>query len=300
MSKINIDELLKILPKLIRENDTVKGAIISALSGVVATHEDIVELTRTIDKKFESMDKRFEAIQQQMDKRFESMDKRFESMDKRFEAIQQQMERRTELVDKRFEAIQQQMERRTELVDERFEAMQQQMERRTELVDERFEAMQKQMNDRFQDVITQMNRGFEEARKDREKLEVTILSISSRSGKKLEDLILNLLSDKLIQENIDRSNISREKLVDLNGNIFLEDYRTDIDVVVQDGKTLLMEVKSTADNRDIFHLLKKGELFQQQFDKEYDGLILACLEINRTNFELAIKHGINVIAGEIA
>ena len=277
MSKINIDELLKILPKLIRENDTVKGAIISALSGVVATHEDIVELTRTIDKKFESMDKRFESIQQQMDKRFESMDKRFESMDKRFESM-----------DKRFEAIQQQMERRTKLVDKRFESM-----------DKRFEAIQQQMDNRFQDVITQMNRGFEEARKDREKLEVTILSISSRSGKKLEDLILNLLSDKLIQENIDRSNISREKLVDLNGNIFLQDYRTDIDVVVQDGKTLLMEVKSTADNRDIFHLLKKGELFKQQFDKEYDGLILACLEINRTNFELAIKHGINVIAGEV-
>ena len=302
MSKINIDELLKILPKLIRENDTVKGAIISALSGVVATHEDIVELTRTIDKKFESMDKRFESIQQQMDKRFESMDKRFESMDKRFEsmdkrfeAIQQQMERRTKLVDKRFEsmdkrfeAIQQQMERRTKLVDKRFKSM-----------DKRFEAIQQQMDNRFQDVITQMNRGFEEARKDREKLEVTILSISSRSGKKLEELILNLLSDKLIQENIERSNISREKLVDLNGNIFLQDYRTDIDVVVQDGKTLLMEVKSTADNRDIFHLLKKGELFEQQFGKEYDGLILACLEINRTNFELAIKHGINVIAGEV-
>jgi hypothetical protein len=87
MSKIDIDELLKILPKLIRENDTVKGAIISALSGVVATHEDIVELNK-------AMDKRFEAIQKSMDKRFEAMDKRFEAMDKRFEAM-----------DKRFDAI---------------------------------------------------------------------------------------------------------------------------------------------------------------------------------------------------
>ena len=41
MSEIDIDELLKILPKLIRENDTIKGAILSALSGIVATHEDI-------------------------------------------------------------------------------------------------------------------------------------------------------------------------------------------------------------------------------------------------------------------
>ena len=77
MSKINIDKLLEILPKLIREDDRVKGAIISALSGVVATHDDIVVLTNTMDKRFESMDKRFES----MDKRFESMDKRFESID---------------------------------------------------------------------------------------------------------------------------------------------------------------------------------------------------------------------------
>ncbi|TXT66624.1 MAG: hypothetical protein BAJALOKI3v1_20087 [Promethearchaeota archaeon] len=102
MSKIDIDELLKILPKLIRENDTVKGAIISALSGVVATHEDIVELNK-------AMDKRFEAMQKTMDKRFEAMDKRFEAMqktmDERFEAMQKTMDKRFEAMDKRFEAM---------------------------------------------------------------------------------------------------------------------------------------------------------------------------------------------------
>jgi hypothetical protein len=41
--------------------------------------------------------------------------------------------------------------------------------------------------------------------------------------------------------------------------------------------------------------LEKGKIGT----REYDGLILACLEINRTNFELTIKQGINVIAGEI-
>ena len=81
MSKINIDELLEILPKLIREDDRVKGAIISALSGVVATHDDIVALTKSMDKRFESMDKRFESIQQTMDKRFESVEKK---MDKNY------------------------------------------------------------------------------------------------------------------------------------------------------------------------------------------------------------------------
>ncbi|MHA1405741.1 MAG: hypothetical protein ACTSSI_18415 [Candidatus Helarchaeota archaeon] len=36
----DIEKLKRILPKLIRENDEIKGAIITALSGVIATGED--------------------------------------------------------------------------------------------------------------------------------------------------------------------------------------------------------------------------------------------------------------------
>ncbi len=85
---INIDELLKILPQLIRENDTVKGAILTALSGVIATREDILNLGR-------EMDKRFEAVQNQMDKRFEAVQNQ---MDKRFEAVQNQMDKRFDML----------------------------------------------------------------------------------------------------------------------------------------------------------------------------------------------------------
>ena len=95
MKNIDIDELLKILPKLIRENDTVKGAIISALSSVVATKEDIRELIREMNQRFEAVDKRFEA----MDRRFEAMQKQ---MDQRFDAMQRQL-------DQRFEAMQREL-----------------------------------------------------------------------------------------------------------------------------------------------------------------------------------------------
>ena len=85
MNPIDIDELIRILPTLIRENDTVKGAIITALSGVVATKEDIKELILQMDKRFEAVDKRFEAMQQQMDKRFDAMQ---QQMDKRFTKVE--------------------------------------------------------------------------------------------------------------------------------------------------------------------------------------------------------------------
>ncbi|TXT64195.1 MAG: hypothetical protein BAJALOKI3v1_240009 [Promethearchaeota archaeon] len=290
MSKIDIDELLKILPKLIRENDTVKGAIISALSGVVATHDDIVKLTDSMDKRFEHMDKRFEFIIDQMEKRTEQVDKRFEQMDKRFE----QVDKRFEQMDKRFE----QVDKRFEQVDKRFE----QVNKRFEQVDKRFEQVNKrfeQVDKRFESLINLVNTGFTEARKDRDSLRIAIYSISSRGGEKLETLILNMLSDKLLQENIEKSDIARQVLIDRQGEVYFENYSTDVDIVIKDGKTFLMEVKSTADNRDIFDLQKKGELYNKLTEKEYDGLILACLEINRANFELAIKQDVHIIAGAI-
>ncbi|MBD3253780.1 MAG: DUF3782 domain-containing protein [Candidatus Lokiarchaeota archaeon] len=173
------------------------------------------------------------------------------------------------------------------------------MEERFQKVDERFEAMQRTMDERFEAVIEQMNKGFDEARRDREELKVSIATISSRSGSKLEEMILNLLRDDLIQENIDKKNVTREVLKDDRGEVYYEGYTTDIDVVIQDGKTFLMEIKSTADNRDIADLLLKAKLFKIQHGKDYDGLILACLEINRVNFEKAIKQDIRVITGEI-
>ena len=54
---------------MIREDDEIKGAIITALSGVVTTKEDIVRL-------MEHSDRRFEALINQMNKGFEDVNKR--------------------------------------------------------------------------------------------------------------------------------------------------------------------------------------------------------------------------------
>jgi hypothetical protein len=98
---IDLEELKRLLPKLIRENDAIKGAIIGALSGVVATHEDIKETNRNMNTRFEALQKemgdRFEALQKEMDNRFvalqKEMDDRFTKMDERFEKINLRMEK---------------------------------------------------------------------------------------------------------------------------------------------------------------------------------------------------------------
>ncbi len=85
---VDKSELLKLLPKLIREDDEVKGAIITALSGVVATKDDIARMIEVSNRRFEEINARFEEI----NARFEGINARFEGINARFEEARQERE----------------------------------------------------------------------------------------------------------------------------------------------------------------------------------------------------------------
>lgn len=78
------------MPKLISEDDEVKSAIITALSGVVATKDDIASLIEhsnrrfeQIDKRFGQMDKRFEALQIQIDQNYRILNSKIDKLGSR-------------------------------------------------------------------------------------------------------------------------------------------------------------------------------------------------------------------------
>ncbi len=212
-------EFLKLLPKLIREDDQVKGAIITALSGVVATKDDIARIIENSDRRFEAIDKRFEVL------------------------------------------------------------------------------------------ISQINIGFEQTRKEIKTVEdslkkeikavdTSIKALGGRSGVSLEAAILELLSEQLIQENIPYKKMRKEFIVDKSGAVFTKNYSTDIDILVENGKTILIEVKYHPDNHDIFHFLKVAELYKRNY-KPYDKLLLFALEIHARHLEYAREQGIKVITGTV-
>ncbi len=230
MTEFDVDQLLKILPKLIRENDTVKGAIISALSGIIATRDDILELTRMIDKRFEAVDRRFEAA----DKRFEAVDRRFEAADKRFE-----------------------------------------------------------------ELITAMNKHFETIDNSLKILSLSVARIESKEGILFHQTVLDLMKNTLQLENILPEKIRKEVISDLKGEIFFPGYTTDIDVLIENTNTYLVEVKSTAGSEDITQFLQNAKLFKKVSGKQPTQLILITLRINQATYNLARSQKIHVIAGEI-
>ncbi len=58
------EEFLKLLPRLIIEDNEVKGAIITALSGIMATKHDIERVIEHSDQRFEKMDERIVKLQE--------------------------------------------------------------------------------------------------------------------------------------------------------------------------------------------------------------------------------------------
>jgi hypothetical protein len=285
MKEIDIDDLLKILPKLIRENDAVKGAIISALSGVVATHDDIVELNKAMEQR---LDKRLEAMEQRLNKRLEASDKRIE-------ALEQRLNKRLEASDKRIEALEQRLNKRLEASDKRIEALEQRMDKRFEemqqRIDKRFSKLIKQMNDRFKSQQLQIDDNFRI-------LNSKIDNLGSRAGRGLEDIIIRLLKEKEKIKDIDFSTIKRKQLVDEEGSIFQKGVRTDVDVLMKNGKTILIEIKFKMDQWDLHHFYEVSQLYEMKYEKP-DELWALTLEITPKTLEHSQRFPIKLIYGKI-
>ena len=201
-------ELIKLLPQLIREDDEIKGAIITALSGVVATKEDIARLIEHSDRRFEAMDKRFEAM------------------------------------------------------------------------DKRIEALQIQIDNNYRNLRSAIDH------------------IGDRSGKGLERAVLKLLQEQNKLKDIEISKIEQISMVDSKGLVFVKGFTTDIDVLMENGKTILIEIKFKIDNRDLNHFFQVAKLYEKLYKKP-DELWALSLEIAPKTLATATKFPIKVIYGKI-
>ncbi|MHA1698293.1 MAG: hypothetical protein ACTSWN_05585 [Promethearchaeota archaeon] len=265
MPNIGKEELLRILPQLIREDDTIKGAIITALSGVVATREDIRDLIETLDRRFEAAAKEREAMRKQADKRFAAMQ---EQMDKRFEVAAQERKAILEEMHKRFEEAAKEREAIREQIDKRFE----------EAAKER-EAIREQMNKKL-DI-----------------LDLSIRRMETKEGRLLESTILKLMAETLKMENIDPNKITKKQITDRDGKVFLKGYSTDVDVIVQDGNTYILEIKASADNNYVEHFYQIGRLYELVENRKVTMKILVALRATERAFVSASKLGIHIIHG---
>ncbi|HMF30041.1 MAG TPA: hypothetical protein VKK79_01405 [Candidatus Lokiarchaeia archaeon] len=138
-----------------------------------------------------------------------------------------------------------------------------------------------------------MDRGFG-------RVQSALDAYSTKTGEDLEQAVLLLMKETLQLENIDPEKIRKEYLVDRDGAVFTINYDTDVDVLLEDGNVYLVEVKSTADNRDVQDLLNKAQLYQHITGREPTQLILVALKMRERNYNFATQQpNMKVLVGEI-
>ncbi|MEX2680496.1 MAG: DUF3782 domain-containing protein, partial [Candidatus Sigynarchaeota archaeon] len=155
-------------------------------------------------------------------------------------------------------------------------------------MDKRFEAMQQQMDKRF-DLVT----------KELKTLRVSIDSLGDRSGRALEETILELLRDQLVENHVEYTSIEREELVDADGKIFFAGFRTDVDVVAKGNQVSLFEIKYHADQRDVAHFLKIAELYTMVHGIKPAKLYVVSLEIATKTLKAIAALPVEIIAGKV-
>ncbi|MHA1734035.1 MAG: hypothetical protein ACTSU5_19005 [Promethearchaeota archaeon] len=258
---IDVDELIRVLPKLIKENDAVLGAIVSALSGVVATHEDVLSVIREMHERFEAqtreMNERFERV----DERFERVDERFEKVDERFEAQTREMNERFERVDERFEAQTREMNERFEKVDERFER-----------VDERFDSLEREVRDGFRSVNGKLD------------------SLLQAFGKPFEVFGQNVVLRVLEAEGVTGVKLERKVYKNADKTVFKHG-EVELDGVSEDPPVVVEVTTVLRDEDKVEKFLAKKQFLEELLGKQFRGfLVAATTELDRERLaDLVVK-----------
>lgn len=111
-------------------------------------------------------------------------------------------------------------------------------------------------------------------------------------------MVLKLLQEQNKLEHIMFENIERKILVDEDGIIFPKNFSTDIHVLMENGKTILMEIKFKIDDRDLHHFLQVSKLYEAHYQKP-DELWVLTIEISPKTFNVSKSFPFKLIFGKI-
>jgi hypothetical protein len=279
--------IVQILPQLLHE----KPEIVSTIEGIIADNfprrdefarllDEVKEQREQTNRHLDQMDLRFTLLREEMEQRLELQRK---EMDQRFDLLQAEMNERFEQVDKRFDLLHTEMKGRFQQVEQRLDRVDQQFDN----VDQRFDKVDQQLQQGHRESFKIKRRLLKvEASQDTLIKKVTGLetwlkmatgNLGTEKGQTLEDMFAIALSYGLNNPDIKAKTILlRQGLVDDKGVVFKKDYFTEIDLISENGRLTVFEVKATAKVGDVDFFSWKVELVQvQNPNKQVHGAFIS-------------------------
>jgi len=262
-----------------------------------------IDLLRAdMEQRFEQVDKRLA----QVDKHLEQVDKRLEQVDNRIDLLRADMERRFEQADRRIDLMHEdmeqrflQVERRFEQVDKRIDLMREDMERRFELADKRFDDMHKTQLGMKRDILKiqeSQDRVIRRLDLQENWFKIVTGRMGTEKGQLLEEMFASGLSYGLKNPDIKPESILLRQHISDDGEILKGyPYYGEVDLIAEDGKLTVFEVKATALINDVDTFALKIRVVKAlNPDKDVHGVLISIGASSRVN-DYCKKHGLELV-----
>ena len=132
------------------------------------------------------------------------------------------------------------------------------------------------------------------------RIEVTIGSVGKRWGEDLERTTMEIFKEALEKRGIEPGKVSKFKFKDKNGSYTGRKGEViDVDILIEDEKLYIIEVKSHAELDHIERLIDKVPIVEKVLNRKSEKVYLVAVNIDDDAFERAKEEEIEVIYGSI-
>ncbi len=161
-------------------------------------------------------------------------------------------------------------------------------------MNKRFEESDK----RIKELIERMDKRFEEAKNERMELRASLGSIAGKTGIAYESLILKIMEKSLKMRDIDINKVEKFGIWDREKHLLKEPGKVTYDGYLHNGEHILVEIKFTAREADVFWFAARSKFFEEQ-TKTKTRKVLIAVQTTNSVINLCKNYGIEIVYQEL-
>jgi len=249
---------------------------------------EIARLREEMVKEIERHDKEIEKVWSEIAKLREDMLKGFERHDAELAKLREDMVKGFERYDQLIAKLREDMIKGFERHDQQIAKLREDMLKGFERHDREIAALREEQKKIWEEIARlreDMVKGFE-------RLDRRISALGARWGVESEEAFREGLRGILEKELGFR--VEKWEIHDDKGVVFGYPSIVEVDVVVADGKVILIEISSHVRASDVYAFKRKAELYKEKTGREPDRLIMVTPYADEKAFEAAVRLGVEI------
>lgn len=289
------DYVLDVLPELLHDEE-VAIVIEGMLAERFPRRDEFARLLDELTAQRQENNWRFNKLDHRLETQRQETKQRFDDLEHRLETQRQETKQRFTQVDARFDNLEHRLEAHRQETRQNFQEVRQDIANlQNQAKAHRRETLQIKRNV----AKLQVNMDILLDRIERFDNRLNLLTGQSRveKGEQLEDVVAKALRYGLENPSLATESIRlRQKLVDKEGLVFEPGYITEVDLLAENDKLTVFEVKATADPDHPFIFSRKIKLIAAQNpDKKVEGVLISPY-VSEEVRERCLYYGIKLVS----